>query len=293
MNLHEARACFQLLRLPYQWQLGPIFAWGFLLGEGRFASTQETLRFLYVFLIFHIGAFGGLTALNSFYDRDQGPIGGLWNPPPPPKYLWHFAWGVQLFGLVLVVLFGWQLTLIYAALLVLSLLYSHPRTRWKGHALGSLLIVVLGQGVLDCLAGAYTVERFRPSLPLWFGTVGATFVVAAFYPLTQLYQIGDDTQRGDKTLAATLFQIGGRDAIFRWAGWLFVFGTLFNGAALHFFGSTVAMFVLFAAAPLALIYLWHWEKAEATTEHDFKRVHFLMRAMALGFAALILWQLMT
>ncbi|HEX8834932.1 MAG TPA: hypothetical protein VF719_12060, partial [Abditibacteriaceae bacterium] len=74
------RAYFTLLRLPYQWQLGPIFAWGFLLGGGSFEDISTTARFLAVFLLFHIGAFGGLTALNSFYDRDSGPIGGLWQP---------------------------------------------------------------------------------------------------------------------------------------------------------------------------------------------------------------------
>jgi 1,4-dihydroxy-2-naphthoate octaprenyltransferase len=92
-------------------------------------------------------------------------------------------------------------------ILLLSLGYSHPRTRWKGHPFKSLAVVGVGQGVLDFTAGAFTARAgeglvWNPGL--WCGIGGATLTVLAFYPLTQLYQLSDDTMRGDYTVAAWL-----------------------------------------------------------------------------------------
>lgn len=196
------RTYFKLLRLPYQLQLGAIFAWGFWLGGGAFGSTGEIVRFLAVFALFHSGAFGGMTALNSWYDRDDGPVGGMWSPPQVPPFLWHFAWLLQLLGLLFLLPSGWRLSLVYTFLLMLSLLYSHPKSRGKGHPWKSLAIVVAGQGVLDGLAGALTARLPQWRAPFWCGLLGAALTVAAWYPLTQLYQADDDLRRGDQTLAA-------------------------------------------------------------------------------------------
>jgi 1,4-dihydroxy-2-naphthoate octaprenyltransferase len=291
------RDYFKLLRLPYQFQLGPIYCWGFLLASGDLVPWQDAWRFLAVFLLFHIGAFGGLTALNSFYDRDEGPIGGMWKPPPVPRRLWHFAWIVQIGGLALLLPFGLALALIYAGILLLSLGYSHPRTRWKGHPFKSLAVVGVGQGVLDFTAGAFTARAgeglvWNPGL--WCGIGGATLTVLAFYPLTQLYQLSDDTMRGDHTVAAWLHASGerrangGRTVIFHFTRLLFVMGSLCNTLALWLAGELILAIALGTLSVVPLLYLAQWKRdRDASQATDFARIHFLMRAMAVGFGGFI------
>lgn len=300
-----------LLRLPYQLQLGPIFAWGFLLNGGRLTRIDESARFLAVFLLFHIGAFGGLTALNSWYDRDVGPIGGLWNPPPTPSGLFHFAWLVQLGGLALLLPFGFSLVFIYASILLLSLGYSHPRTRWKGHPWKSIAVVALGQGVLDCAAGAFiamplheysyaagqeVLSRFDGAFVwssfVWLGMLGATLTVTGFYPLTQLYQIADDARKGDYTIAAWLFRRNGRRGVFVFAFVLLLCGALFNVLALQETGHLASALLLGFGSlfPLMALTLWSRER-EVSTRRDFQHVHGLMRGASFALGVFLLWLL--
>ena len=293
------RPLFKLLRLPYQFQLGPIFLWGFWLGGGPFDSWRDFVRFAAIFLIFHIGAFGGLTALNSFYDRDEGPIGGMWNPPRVPEHLGAFAWIVQIGGLCALLPFvaqsasGAKLLWIYCGLLVLSLLYSHPVTRWKGRPWHSLFIVTTGQGVLDCLAGAFAATSTRLDDVWMSGLLGATILVAAFYPLTQLYQARDDRKRGDKTLATWLLDAGGRDYVFAWSMSLLLLGAMYNAFALWRKMLPFDSALLLIATALPLWFLWNWRNQdEPSTEEDFRRVHLFMRAMALAFAIYVLAHLL-
>jgi 1,4-dihydroxy-2-naphthoate octaprenyltransferase len=151
--------------------------------------------------------YGGITAYNSYYDRDEGPVGGLRRPPPVTPALLGFSLGVQLVGLALAVFVGWRLALLYVIVMVLSVAYSHPSFRWKARPLLSLLVVGLGQGGIGFWAG-WLCARATP-LPLMGSYVGGLGVAAAillttgFYPLSQLYQIEEDRQRGDFTFAVS------------------------------------------------------------------------------------------
>lgn len=271
------------MRIPYQLQLGPIFGWGFLLAGGRLHSREEVLRFALVFACFHLGCFGGLTALNSFYDRDETPVGGMWNPPAPPKNLFAFAWMVQLAGLLPLLVIEWKLAAIYIVIVALALGYSHPRTRWKGNPFSSLAVVALGQGALDFCAGAFTVSSQNWNAATWLGMSGATLCVMAFYPLTQLYQVEDDARRGDRTLAGVLAHRG-RDAVFDFAATAFATGVMLSFTSLSILNRwlDVILFVVYAVGVLG--FLWWWRKnCDGSSRDDFRRVHFLLRVNALAF----------
>ncbi|MBV9868214.1 MAG: UbiA family prenyltransferase [Abitibacteriaceae bacterium] len=288
------RAYLTLLRLPYQFQLGPIFGWGYLLAGGRLTNWGEALHFVPIFLIFHIGAFGGLTALNSYYDQDSGPVGGLWEPPVPPPRLYLFSWCVQLSGLLLLLILNWHLMAVYGTILLLSLGYSHPRPRWKGHAWKSLITVAVGQGVLDFLAGALTVPHLTWNYLLWWGMAGATLTVAGFYPLTQLYQVADDTERGDQTLALVLMQRRGRAAVFMWSMILLGLGITSNALALWLLRYAADALLLLAAGVISLGSVWRWSRSNTTTpESDFQRVHRQMLLTSLAFSGYVLARLVS
>jgi 1,4-dihydroxy-2-naphthoate octaprenyltransferase len=187
------------LRLHFQLLLAPVFLWGWLLARGGL-----TTGVLLAFVAFHVFLYGGATAFNSYYDRDQGPVGGLEHPPPVVAALLPFSLAVKAAGWLLSLAVGSVFCAIYSLFALLSVAYSHPRLRLKAHPIGSLTVVGLGQGVLAFL-GAWVASSadlgsaWSPDGVL--GALAATLLILALYPLTQLYQVEEDRARHDRTLA--------------------------------------------------------------------------------------------
>ena len=187
------------LRLPFQLLLAPVFLWGWLLAEGGLTTAV-----LMGFVAFHLFLYGGATAFNSYYDRDEGPVGGLERPPPVVAELLPFSLAVKAAGWLLAAAVNWPFFWIYGAFAALSFAYSHPRTRLKAHPLASLATVAVGQGVLAFLGGWAAVRGDVASAwspPGVLGALTATLLILSLYPLTQLYQIEEDRARGDRTVA--------------------------------------------------------------------------------------------
>lgn len=143
---------------------------------------------------------GGTLALNSVFDRDRGDIGYLDAPPPPPPYLLAFASGLLAGGQLLALLLPPLFALAYALCLGLSVLYSVPPFRWKAVGGLDLLINAVGFGALTPLAGWAATGRPLAAHAVWL-FVAFGFLFAGFYPLTQLYQLEEDQERGDRTFA--------------------------------------------------------------------------------------------
>lgn len=188
------------LRLHYQLLfLSPLFALGFLLG-----AREPSTRAWVAFVSFHVFLYGGITAYNSYYDRDEGPVGGLRTPPPVTRALLGFSLAIQFIGLVLAVYVGAVFALLYIAIAALSVAYSHPRLRWKGKPIGSLIVVAFGQGTAGFVAGflaSGVVWSAASALRFGLGAAVTTLATVGLYPLTQLYQIDEDAERGDRTFA--------------------------------------------------------------------------------------------
>src|SRR5207237_4545764 len=104
-------------------------------------------------LCLHLLRYPGITGFNSFYDRDEGPVGGLREPPPAGPWLLPISLTLKAAGLILALAVGPSFAAIYVAFIVLSFLYSHPLARWKANPWLSALIVSGGQGGLGFLAG--------------------------------------------------------------------------------------------------------------------------------------------
>jgi 1,4-dihydroxy-2-naphthoate octaprenyltransferase len=187
------------LRLHFQLLLAPVFLWGWLVSGGGFSA-----RVLVAFVSFHLFLYAGATAFNSYYDRDVGPVGGLAHPPPVRHALLPFSLAIQCIGWALAALVNLPFFVIYGAFMGLSAGYSHPKIRWKGHTYTSVVIVGIGQGALAFL-GAWAAARgdlaTAVSLEGVVGALAAVGLILALYPLTQIYQVGEDRARGDRTLA--------------------------------------------------------------------------------------------
>ena len=146
---------------------------------------------------------GGTLAFNSAFDRDEGDIAYLRQPPPPPAHLASFGFCLMALGL----LGAWGLTAGYLAsysvCLGLSVLYSAPPFRLKAVPGADWVINMLGFGTLTPYAGwAATGVPLDPARGLVLLAFCPLF--AALYPLTQIYQLEEDRRRGDRTLALML-----------------------------------------------------------------------------------------
>lgn len=204
------------LRLPFNLLLSPIFLWGAYLAP----QPPEPWRLVLGWLALHVFLYGGTTALNSYYDRDEGPIGGMRHPEPVPPRLLPWSIGVQLAGVPLAVVVGPTFALTYVVLGLLAAAYSHPATRWKADPVASLAVVALGQGGVGSLAGWWAaagptvapLEALASPGP-WWAAVVAGAVLLGQYVASQAYQVDEDRRRGDRTLPVLL----GPARALRWA----------------------------------------------------------------------------
>jgi 4-hydroxybenzoate polyprenyltransferase len=196
-----SRGLMAHLRLPFQVLLAPVFLWGWLLAGGGTGAA-----FGPAFVAFHVFLYGGATAFNSYYDRDEGPVGGMERPPEVAPELLPFSLAVKAAGWLLAGVVNLHFFLVYGAFALLSLAYSHSAVRLKARPIPSLLVVGGGQGVLGFFGGWAAardgvVGALDPSGVGPIGALAAALLVLGFYPLTQLYQIEEDRARGDRSVA--------------------------------------------------------------------------------------------
>lgn len=205
-RLLGARLDYLLHLRPVEW---PIVAAhtlvGYLLAVGLSGAARgERLGdALLGVLLWVVCLNGGTLALNSAFDRDEGDVAYLRNPPVPPRGLAWFSLGVMSAGQLAALALPWRFAAAYAVCFVLSVLYSVPPFRLKAAAGADWVINMLGFGTLTPYAG-----WAATGLPL--DRAGALVLLAfcplfaALYPLTQLYQVEEDTRRGDHTFAIML-----------------------------------------------------------------------------------------
>jgi 4-hydroxybenzoate polyprenyltransferase len=143
----------------------------------------------------------GTLWLNAALDRDQGEVLlGRAAKVPPGIVPWAYvalAAGVS-FGFVAAALPGCAA----AVCAVLAVLYSHPRTIWKGHPVLGPLVNGVGYGLLSPLAG-WAVVRVAPdarTIAVW---LLAGLAVLGCYFAAQTFQRDEDRARGYRTLVAT------------------------------------------------------------------------------------------
>jgi lycopene elongase/hydratase (dihydrobisanhydrobacterioruberin-forming) len=200
------RLAYLLHTRPAEWPimaahtaLGYVLAVG-LDGAARGAQLGPALVGLAAWVV---GLNGGTLAINSAFDRDEGDIAYLRAPPPPPPHLFGFGLALMLAGLALACFLPLPYLAAYALCLVLSLLYSVPPVRLKAVAGADWLINMWGFGTLTPFAGwAATGAPLTPAGRLVL--LGFCPLFAAFYPLTQIYQMDEDRARGDRTLVIRL-----------------------------------------------------------------------------------------
>lgn len=173
---------------------------GYLLGSlfvDKFTATTFWLQFLNVTILL----LGSATVYNSWQDRDEGPVGGLQNPPKMEPWMRRVALWIQFGGLLLAHWAGIEFTYIYLGSMILLWMYSTRRIRWKALPLRSLLVVGLGAGAASFWMGYYAAGGDKFNIVILTAGLGVACIYISMYTISQLGRIRMNAARGDRTFA--------------------------------------------------------------------------------------------
>lgn len=197
------RSTLQLLRFPFSLFLLPVYMFAL-----AFSGVHNGWQALLFGGVLHLLVYPSSNGYNSYMDRDQGPIGGLENPPPPDKELFWVTLAMDVLALALVAPMGLPLLLGLLVYIVFSRLYSYRGIRLKRYPILGYLTVVLNQGGLVYLMARFAVSDgttgFWVSGQDWLPVAVATGLIGGFYPITQVYQHQADAADGVETLSRLL-----------------------------------------------------------------------------------------
>ena len=255
MVLTAYRRALALLRIPFSLFLMPIFWFGLSamrvpFGWGRAAA---------VFGILHLLVYPASNGYNSFYDKDEGSIGGLKAPPKVTPELLHLVWLFDALAIGCSLLLGGAFAGLVLVYLLVSKAYSYEGIRLKKYPLLSTAVVVVFQGAFTFLMTQVGVDTPQAALfektNLLLALVSTLFLCGS-YPLPQIYQHQEDAQRGDRTLS---LRLGIRGTFVFAAGGLLA-GALAMGLAYWLRGElqNLLIFLVATGPVVALFSRWAW-----------------------------------
>jgi 4-hydroxybenzoate polyprenyltransferase len=285
------RRAFALLRLPFSLFLMPIFWFGLSalrepFGWGRAAAA---------FAILHLLVYPASNGYNSYYDRDEGSIGGLEAPPPVTPELLHLVWLFETLALLASLLLGWPFAAMVVVYILVSRAYSYEGIRLKKYPLLSTAVVVVFQGAFTFImaqvgVGAAPSQLLAPT-NLLLALVSTLFLCGS-YPLTQIYQHQEDARRGDRTLS---LRLGIRGTFVFAAGGLLA-GASTMGAAYWVRGElrNLLIFLVATGPVVALFARWAWlawhNAALANFTWTMRMNKVSSVCLSLAFIAMLLWR---
>ena len=271
------------LRIPFSIFLMPFFC---------FAASQSVhpnLWYLLLsFTIIHLFFNPASNGFNSYYDKDEESIGGLENPPPVDKELLYVSLGVDLVGHLLCFLINWQFALMLFIIGLMSKAYSHPAIRLKKYPILGLLTVVVFQGAWTYLMSMVAINGIAFSEVVTdknlFAAGLCSMLLLGSYPMTQVYQHGEDGRRGDNTISRML----GIKGTFYWTISVFSIGTAGFGFYFYYYYSLglALVFPLFMAPTLVYFLIWFLKVLKDEKAADYKSTMNLNKISSLSFIAL-------
>ncbi len=198
------RATWRHLRIHFSFFLMPVYF--FALGiSPNFGGS----RLLWSFIIIHLFLYPASNGFNRYFDNNDKSIGGLKNPPPVSKGLYYLT---LVFDAVAIVMGFLKISALFAIMVfiygLVSKAYSHPSIRLKKFPITGWLSVGVLQGFftfLMCYVGInnFGIENLMNTRILIPATL-SSMILLCTYPMTQIYQHEEDTNRGDRTMSLLL-----------------------------------------------------------------------------------------
>lgn len=250
-----------------------------------------------VFVCIHLFVYPASNGYNSWYDRDEGSIGGLETPPPVPHQLYRWVIVFDVLGILLAL---WIRPLFAALLLgyiLASKAYSFPGIRLKKYPFVSTITVIFFQGAYTYLLvqmGSFSFwnEPFLLSHYNWGIALTASLFLVASYPLTQIYQHEEDSRRGDNTLSLRL----GINGTFAWSSVWFAVSTLWLVFNYVFVAETewarAAIFLTGGGPVLAVFGYWVWQYNRGQSVINYQKAMFMNKVSSLTLTGVFIVQIL-
>ena len=274
------------LRIPFSLFLMPVF-W-FAISQSQNPDWGITI---WLFIIVHLLIYPASNAYNSYFDKDEGPIGGLENPPPVSKNLYYISLILDLIAIVIAFFIsGWILSVALVIYSSISKAYSNDKIRLKKYPILSWITVGFFQGAFMYLTVIQAVNKIPLSeimqnkylLPAILSSLN----LLGFYPMTQIYQHEEDASRGDMTMSRLL----GIKGTFIFTASIFLFVTIgfyfyFQNIQLFHIQAFIA-YLLIMSPVLIFFNVWFLKVLKNENKADFQHT---MRLNMLGSVCLNLF----
>ena len=271
------------LRVPFSVFLLPMF-W-FAISQ---SASPDVGKSIAVLLIVHLLLYPASNAYNSYFDKDEGSIGGLETPPPVDKDLYWFSWVLDIAALVLGAWFvNWPFVLYLLVYGFVTKAYSYDGIRLKKYPILSWLLISVLQGGVTYTMTYISINDLPLSTlsdsKLLFGGLLATLNLMALYPVTQVYQHDEDARRGDMTISRML----GVRGTFVCAVVLFALSLI--GFYVYFKGSYVVYLYLLFLLPAVVFFLrWFWFVYQDSSWANYRSTMRMMWISSIGLNSFFL-----
>ena len=274
------------LRIPFSLFLMPVFWFAVSQSQNPNWGIVGGL-----FLVLHLLIYPASNAYNSYFDKDEGSIGGLENPPPVSIKLFYVSWILDIVAIIVAYfLGGWILSFALIIYSSISKAYSNDKIRLKKYPIISWVTVGIFQGAFTYLTVIQAVDKIELR-EIWqnkylFPAILSSLNLLGFYPMTQIYQHEEDARRGDMTMSRLL----GIKGTFIFTASIFLFVTMgfffyFQDTLIYNF-SAFAIYLLVMSPVLIYFNLWFLKVLKNENQADF---YHTMRLNMLGSICLNLF----
>ncbi len=197
------KSTFLHLRIPFSIFLLPVFLFAVAV-----LNASVNVDLVLSFFILHLLIYPASNGYNSYFDKDEGSIGGLKTPPRVSVELYRVALAMDVVGTCLALFISWQFAVMIVIYGLVSKAYSHPSVRLKKYPIVGWLAAGIFQGYFTFLMTVMALsdltysEIFQPSIQ--YPAILSSLLLFGSYPMTQVYQHDEDNKRGDRTISIIL-----------------------------------------------------------------------------------------
>ena len=256
------------LRIPFSFFLMPVFLFALAV-----ATEVQPVYAGLAFFILHFLIYPASNGYNSYFDKDEGAIGGLRKPPGVSIELYDVSIALDVAGIVFAFLISVEFALMVFVYGMVSKAYSHPSVRLKKMPLAGWAAAGIFQGYFTFIMSYIAINEISITetlqWPVQIPAILTTMLLFGSYPMTQVYQHDEDRKRGDITISIRL----GVQGTFHFTAVAFAISMLgFVWYFVEYHGLYIAMIFAGLLSPL-LLYFGHWylKVRKDQTEANFDR----------------------
>jgi 4-hydroxybenzoate polyprenyltransferase len=268
------------LRLPFSFFLMPVY-W-FAISQ---TSNLDKPKAIWIFVILHLFIYPASNAYNSYFDKDEGSIGGLEKPPAVDKKLFWVSWGIDVLAVIIsIFVLDWIFALMIFVYGLVSKAYSNDTVRLKKYPFLSWFIVGLFQGAFTYFTVIMFFDKNPESLQhQLLPAMISTMMLWAVYPMSQIYQHEEDAKRGDTTMSILL---GIRGTFIFTA---IVFSIAFAGFFIYFPQEDFVTLLIFNFPTLLFFGWWFLKVLKDTHQANFKNTMWLNLLASICLNGFYIW----